>query len=415
MKRYAVVHVIHGDGERIPMVVRKDSGFPVDVVLEYLLARFRGYSPNTIRNAALDIALALEWGDRIFKQDGLIGALLANPGLSPIQVNSLSEFLRKSFKFAGTLTTSIVCPEHHYIRLFRTKEFCDHVMANALCRIPLSDPRSFVMAEIIAQMRKTFEDHLPAKPIPTAVIKSLNSNQSTHLLEVVQATHPANPFTEWPTRIRNRSIVELMLYTGLRPGEVRGLRIEDVKFGSPTEIRIVRRPHAADDRRESPGLVKRKGRILPLEHKGAAGHLREYIQDVKPVLEAKNAQQTPFVFLGIDTGLPISSRAIEKVFAALRKPLSEKPAALEDMNPAMVTPMTMRHTFSNDTEEDLVLQGIDEEGRRPMLMQLRGDTSARSVDPYIERTRQKQAKKHLASRQKALFDGESGSNEDVPY
>lgn len=397
------------------MVVHKDSRLPVNIVLEYLLARFRAYSPNTIRNAALDIAVALEWGDRIFKKKGLIGALLSNPGLSPIQVNSLSEFLRKSFKFDDTSTTSIVCPERHYIRLFRTKEFCDHVMANALCRIPLSDDRSFVMAEIMAQMRKAFEDHLPAKPIPTAVIKSLNSNQSAHLLEVVQVTHPDNPFSEWPTRIRNRSIVELMLYTGLRPGEIRGLRIEDVKFGNPTSIHIVRRPHAADDRRRSPGLVKRKGRILPLEHKGAAGHLREYMQDIRPQLEAKNAGQTPFVFLGIDTGMPISSRAIEKVFAALRKPLAQRPTALDDINPATVTPMTMRHTFSNDTEEDLVLQGIDEEGRRPILMQLRGDTSKRSVDPYIERTRQKQAKKHLASRQKALFENRSGSNEDVPY
>ena len=95
-----------------------------------------------------------------------------------------------------------------------------------------------------------------------------------------------------------------------------------------------------------------------------------------------------------------------------------KPVAIysvKSLASCALTPTSMRHTFSNDTEESLAAEGLTEEERRPILMQLRGDSSPSSVDPYIQRTREKQSRKHLIARQRAMFETPARENEDVPF
>jgi integrase len=205
-----------------------------------------------------------------------------------------------------------------------------------------------------------------------------------------------------------------MYYTGIRPGELLSLRVQDIEFGNPTSLYIVRRPHAADDPRPNPAQVKRKSRLMPLSHMGAAAHLKEYLDDIRPALEKRYQRPTALMFLSIDRGTPLSPRAVQKIFEELRPSISGH-EELDGLASCDLTPTSMRHTFSNDTEESLVAENLNEEERRPILMQLRGDSSPRSVDPYIQRTREKQSRKHLIARQRAMFESSIREDEDVPF
>lgn len=414
MRRYKPKMVVHDGGERLPMVIDTQSGMPVDLALEYLIANFRGNAPNTILRAAESICLTLEWGHIFLRPDGIIGRLLAGNTLSPVELYGLSEYLRTSFRTDTKKTTDIVVPETHEIRLIRAKEFCLHLMQECQARIPLSDSRSATLIERIKLMKSSFEELISTSPVVSYSEDSLDVSEREALIDLIDPNSPSNPFYGDDTRKRNCSMIECMLHLGLRPGELRNLKLRDIKFGTPTTVSVIRNPHPKDDPRPNPAAVKRKSRLLPLDHPVAAEHLREYMQDVRPRLEAKAAKPTPFLFISIGNGTPLSSRAIQMTLEKLRKPLLEKlPFASNSV--ARLMPKSMRHTFSNDIEEDLLSQGIDEEDRRQHLMQLRGDSSPKSVEPYIQRSRAKQAKKHLRQRQRQIFDKQSARNDDIPY
>jgi len=411
---YKTKIVVHETGERLPMVIDTRTGMPVDIALEFLIANCRGRAPNTILRVAEVVCLLLDWGDMYIKPEGIIGRLLAGNTLSVVELHSLSEHLRTSFRTDTKKTERIVAPETHAIRIARAKNFCLHLMLETQSRIPLSDRKSTVLIERIKLMEGVFDDLATSKSVTSYSVNSLDSTESAALAELLDPDHLNNPFKGWETRLRNRSLLESMLYLGLRPGEALSLRIPDVKFGFPTTISVVRRPHPEDDPRRNPAAVKRNARVLPLDHPSAAEHLREYLQNVRPILEARASKTSPFVFLSIQRGAPMSSRSVQKIVEKARGALTNHLFAPSDAAVSL-KPMSMRHTFSNDIEDALVAQGIDEVTRRQHLMQLRGDSSTKSSEPYIIRSRAKQAMKHLQQRQRQLFSQLKTRNEDVPF
>lgn len=414
MKNYKVVTVVHGDGERLPMIIDLTTARPDDHALGFIISNHRNDAPNTILRVAENIALALEWGRIFLPGEGLVGRCLSGEAFSAAQIYSLSEFLRTSRRRQSNSTSPVVCPETHLIRLLRAEKFCIHIMLEACSRLPLSDPRNKVFQERIHRMQQLFEDHRPSVPVPGNAMRSLSRDQAEALLEVLALGSSRNPFVGIAARMRNRSIVETLLYTGIRPSELLGLRVQDIQFGNPSNINIVRRPHASDDPRILPAQVKRKGRIVPIAHTEAATHLSEYMQAVRPALEATCKKPTALVFLSTDGGQPLSTRSIQRIFEKLRFVLPEV-APMYGISAPQLTPMCMRHTFSNDMEEYLLREGIDEDGRRQILMQLRGDDSPDSVEPYIRRSREKQARRYLLARQEQVFENRKEVTEDVHF
>ena len=416
MKHYKVATVVHADGERMSMIIDIETARPDEYALVFLINKYRGCSPNTILDVAESVALTLEWGKTYLRDErGLVGRLLAGEVFSAAEMHSLSEFLRTSRQLIGGEPSSlVVCPETHFNRRIRARDFCSFVMHDACHRLPLSDPRSEVFMSRIKRIETSFADMQPSKPVGSNKVQSLLPSQSAELLKALSPDNPATPFTDWATRIRNRSIVEVMYYTGIRPGELLGLRVQDIVFGNPTSVNVIRREHAADDPRKIPASPKRLSRLMPLSHMGAAEHLREYLEDIRPGLEKRYMRPTSLVFLSIDRGTPLSERAVQKIFKKMR-PLISECTGIDGLDPSAITPKCMRHTFSNETEERLVDQGLTEDDRRPILMALRGDSSPRSVDPYIQRTREKRARQHLIERQRAMFNAQRLEDEDVPY
>lgn len=409
MKHYKTILVVHEDGERLPMIIHRSSGAPVVPALEYLISHYRGNAVNTLQRVAQDIATALDWSDEHLPAGGLIARMLSGSLMTNAEFYSLTEHLRKSFDpTTASNRLAIVRKETHYIRLCHVRDFCRYLMDEAVARMTLNDPRSPALHERINQLIRMFDDALPTPSVVEYDIKSLTTEESIAIQKILDPENDQNPFKSSEAKIRNQCIFEMMLLTGMRPGELLSRRVSDISFGATTTIHVLRNPHPKDDPRPNPPAVKRQSRPLPLDPHEAQEHLKNYIQRVRPRLEERYGKETPYLFLSIQSGAPLSTRGLIKVFATIR-------SAIQDPQIGNLTAGWLRHTFSNSVEEGLVEMGIDEEERRRHLMILRGDSSPESVEPYIRRTRLKRAHKFVISRQNSMFCLPQKGDADVPF
>ncbi|MEL3013511.1 site-specific integrase, partial [Escherichia coli] len=104
--------------------------------------------------------------------------------------------------------------------------------------------------------------------------RSLSDVQLDALFEVIQPRSELNPFSIDVQR-RNRLMILLLFYLGIRGGELLNIRIQDIDF-SANRIRIVRRADEQADSRTNEPNAKTRERLLPLAESLAQG-LHSYI------------------------------------------------------------------------------------------------------------------------------------------
>ncbi|MDE1464761.1 site-specific integrase [Spartinivicinus poritis] len=199
-------------------------------------------------------------------------------------------------------------------------------------------------------------------------------------------------------KYRNYISVCIMLYCGLRPGELLSLKVEDVQIGSISSLRVVRRPPDPSDARKPRPQIKRNGRVLPINSREFVRCLNEYIVKWRDILELNSSQETDYLILS-DEGQPLSYATLTQLFNRLR---AKYPKNL----PSHLTPKALRHTFSARMERALRVAGLDEGRRSQALALLRGDSSLESQSVYIAQEIEEIANKALVSYQKGLVKGD---------
>ena len=116
---------------------------------------------------------------------------------------------------------------------------------------------------------------------------------------------------------RNRLIVRLLLTFGLRRGDLLKLYTTDALVsGSSKVLRVRRRPDDPMDSRRSEPNVKTQERDLPLSN-ALASELDIYVRIAR--LSIPGARRSPYLFLDVKRGCPLSLRALNDVFNPLRK------------------------------------------------------------------------------------------------
>ena len=165
--------------------------------------------------------------------------------------------------------------------------------------------------------------------------KGLTPEHRERLLTVIDPSSPENPFGSEAVRHRNLAVVGCLDETGMRRGELAGLKIADVDFRQLT-ISIHRRPpDPRDPRREKP-RTKTNARLIPLRPE-LADILFDYIS-VWRRAEA-GARTHGYLFVshgGTRPGAPLGPRAIGKIFDSLQRVLGF------DLHPHM-----LRHTWND--------------------------------------------------------------------
>ncbi len=116
------------------------------------------------------------------------------------------------------------------------------------------------------------------------------------VVDFVANAKPSDLRKIWPNkaiRIRNFAIITVLVYCGLREGELRQLRADDIDLNQCT-LMVARRPDDPDDPRINEPNAKTSDRIIPLRHL-VAERLESYI--LGPGSEVAESGGSPFLFL----------------------------------------------------------------------------------------------------------------------
>lgn len=194
--------------------------------------------------------------------------------------------------------------------------------------------------------------------------RSLSDVQLDALFEVIQPGAESNPFSIEVQR-RNRLMILLLFYLGIRGGELLNIRIQDIDF-STNRIRIVRRADERADSRTNEPNAKTRERLLPLAE-SLVQELHGYItQDRRKV---RNAKKNDYLFvtykLGPTVGNPISKGGYYKIFSVVRAVSPQLYAA---------TGHSFRHTWNRKFSEkmDAMNENVSEERQEQLRSYLMG-------------------------------------------
>ena len=148
--------------------------------------------------------------------------------------------------------------------------------------------------------------------------RALSDETYERLMEVVEPTHPSNPFADERTAERNALAVHLLTKLGLRRGELLGIKVGDIQWADRT-ITIHRRPDDPHDPRTHQPRTKTLARKLNL-----SDHLIErvhrYVKGARRKTKRANTHEFLLVAHRRDSneGQPLSISGLNKVFEVLR-------------------------------------------------------------------------------------------------
>ncbi|MDY1019536.1 site-specific integrase [Pseudomonas coleopterorum] len=368
-----IEQVKFSSGERLPMLL-DDDGLPVPQVCEWLLRR-RHLEFNTLMRNANEVVVIHHWARK--RRFNIYERIRSGKQFTEADLQSLVEELSRPQANGNKVTKLAVSPDTRNKRLSTTlnhlKWYIDEQIAD-----PASSPE--LVAALIAMRDKIvriFEDAFQKSEPARKFHKSLTLKQVRFLQDVLDPEGNILFGRDGRGRVRNFIILCLLLFLGLRIGELLSLRVQDVKFGAISHINVRRRGMSNLDTRRRPARVKRNERILPIDNARLGILLADYIDEDRAwCLKHGKTSDSGFLFLS-DEGDPLSADRVRQLFKDLR---SRFPKDLPDD----LTPHSMRYTFTNGVQRVLSSQGVDEERIKKYLAWLRGDSSLSSQDAYID-------------------------------
>lgn len=369
------------------------TGMPVVLPNEFILAR-RSLSTNTLVRNLRELAVLYHWLEK--SHCDLSAKLLAQNSFNEAELKGgLVEALRVD---QANGRVSAVSPNTFNQRLTTVRQFIGWCMDVLTSQLPMSSVDYERLRERKSFLLKTLDgSFMSAPPMRKSLRKGLNESEVDFLLEVLHPDADQGFGRDSAVRFRNYVSVGLMLFCGLRPGELLSLRVEDVQVGAISAIKVERRPADPFDTRRPRPHIKRNGRVIPIDNRQLAFTLNEYIVTWREVLENKSNVESDYLILS-DDGTPLSQSSITQFFQLLRTHYS-------DHLPENLTAKSLRHTFSSRIERVLRASGMDEQRRREALALLRGDSSLESQDTYIAQEVEEQAIKSLKMYQSEVISG----------
>lgn len=385
--------VTHQSGEQIPILLDR-NGMPLALPNEFILSR-RHLSTNTLIRNTRELSVLYRWLEK--KEWDLSEKLGASISFNEADLKGgLVEALRVD---QATSRAAPVSPNTFNQRLTTIRQFFGWCMDLTISQLPLSSTEYDRLRERKLSILDIFDRaFLSAPPQKQHLRKGLTESEVIFLLEILNPHSEDAYGQDVSVRHRNFVSVGLMLFCGLRPGELLSLRVADIHIGAISSVLVERRPQNPNDKRKPRPQIKRNARVIPIDNKQFTFLLNEYIVIWRDVLEEKALSETDYLILS-DEGVPLSQSSVTQFFQLIRSRFSG------DL-PKNLTAKSLRHTFSSRLERVLRQSGVDEQRRRESLALLRGDSSLDSQDVYIAQEIEEQAIKSLKNYQSQLMSGE---------
>jgi integrase len=222
--------------------------------------------------------------------------------------------------------------------------------------------------------------------------QGLSESQKNALIAVIDPICDANPWTGEFIQDRNRLLVVWGLGTGIRRGELLGLRIKMINF-QRNIVNIMRRPDDKYDPRTYQPNTKTRERGIGINEE-LAYLTHQHI--VKFRSRINGTRKHDFLFVAEDTGRPLSLASLSKIFRSLRQ---KHP----DIGKAFSCHV-LRHTWNEDFSDIADKSGISaEDERRARVHSMGWSDMSKSADHYLKRRTARMAAEASVRIQKAVM------------
>lgn len=383
--------VSHPSGDQLAMLV-DDDGLPIVHASEYLLTRRGLASATTLRNAR-ELAVLHNWVD----SQGLDLEALFSAKISlkkPLFDTSLPDGLRRK----------LVEEEHGNVINIRSYRDVVKVVGDVVFMQRLMTARSFFVFWFQEFLGRYEGDEVRYKKILSyqdnvigwldkRVIRGFSNRRGDNALPngfVSELLNRLRGRFHFPlltksiedfdvpkaayVQARNYIVTVLMLYFGLRPGEVLTLRVSDVVLGAISQINVTRRRPDPNDSRKPRPAIKANGRPLPFLSRELEFEMNNYICMLDKHMGG--CRKNHEYLMVSDEGDPLSYASVNALYQQLRR-------EIKSGIPCHLNAKSLRHTFSTNLENELRAAGVEEERRRKHLAFARGDSSLSSQEEYL--------------------------------
>jgi integrase len=421
---HKVEHLIFSSGERYPMLVN-DAGLPHFWVTLFMTTHVRPGSSkqNTMSAYISDIRHFMLWEETlkrdVFKEfhnleflDESDALLLRDHCL--LKTSSVRNWQRhlklqrvqgigKGFPSVPRALERVSGNQarNRFVRIVKYLAFT----ARAILR---NRPNAEQINKKIDEMEKTLLANKPkagkARSSAIAENKAPDLKVFEDFHDAVQFDSPCNPYKNQVAKKRNALAFNILYATGIRAGELLGLKVSDIDYQQKV-IKVVRRHDDPEDPRPRQPTAKTNPRDIPVTDE-LLHSIRDYVLNERAATPGANRH--PYLFVthqnGRYVGRPLSNSGFEKfVVHAVEKVAYvadsyEREALIEE-----ITRHGFRHNFNymlslkfdkqNElAETDSSVQALPERTQNQIRMYLNGWSSEDTAEQYNGRHIAEQAR-----------------------
>jgi integrase len=419
---YSIRTMKFENGERMPVLIKALNGMPVFDASVYAttVVRPKSGSSATIDQALRGVQFLLSYTDmrgidlrsrfrtghflELHELDDLVR--MAHKPMAEIgkferaksvasprtkSEETLHRVLRRGSKLNGAVRVSIstVSIRLHYVRAYL--EWLGYSVAGQISTT-IEQKRHYLEAlkECLARLRAR---------TPFARSQSdrrgLSGAQKEALIDIIGPTSESNPWRGDFVRDRNRLLVIWGLGTGLRRGELLGIRIRAIDFRR-NMVSILRRPDDKLDPRKYQPNTKTRERKIGISDELAFLTHQHLVQFRSKI---KGAQKHDFLFVAERSGSPLSLAGLSKIFRSIRE---KNPSVGETLSSHV-----LRHTWNEDFSEMTDQAGMSaEDERRARVHSMGWSETSNTADHYLKRRTVRQATEVSVRVQQAVMTAE---------
>ena len=380
--KYSVSTVVVSTGERLPILVERETAVPCELALRWsILDRREHVAASTLTDDLRAVQKLYEWADQVLETP-LDKHLIEWKGFSAKQIYSLAQYLKTSGRFsvAGSIGTSgdVLSPGTFNSRWRKIEHFLR--WAAQMYARDDSDGRGqqWAIQEARKRIERVFRQHLTREPA-TGFVGALKDEEWEKIRQVVD---PAREDV-WPdprVRFRNFTMVYLAINTGVRIGEMLKLTLDQIPLGREEHITVKRNPDDPSDPRSEEPRVKSNEREL---------FVPAAIRRVLGAYATQYRERSRYSYLFLTQGgEPLSLRRARHVAEQI-----------SEVAKVHLTWHRFRHTFLDRVYEKV----SDEPNGKDLLREIAGWSSDLSAEPYVRLARHRKANEILARYQETLF------------